>query len=73
MGILLDSFKTGACYIFWAKRANAHFGPTSSQDIHIPTFSSWTDSQVQLLSHRVAQSGMKILIWRLNGIPNYEL
>ena len=27
-GILLDSLKIGAfCYIFWAKGANAHFGP----------------------------------------------
>ena len=30
MGILLNSFKTGVfCYIFWAKEANAHFGPNS--------------------------------------------
>ena len=55
------------------ERANVHFAPTSSGDIHIPTFSSWTDSQAQLLSHVVAQRGMKILIWRLNGIPSYEL
>ena len=35
MSILLDSFRIRAfCYIFWAKGANAHFGPNSTLDLN---------------------------------------